>query len=129
MAGPTINHLNLVVSDVLRSVKFYTENLGFTYVRYLNPRKAILSYGGFDFFLEQAENVSPHPRFHFGILAEKDEVYRMIDRLRARSVKIVAGNNPNNLADVYVADRVRFVFYFEDPDGYLVEVYSHIGIA
>ena len=124
----TITHLNLVVSDINRSLKFYVEDLGFTYVRHLNPRKIILSYSGFDFFIEQAENVSAHPRFHFGIKTNKAGVYKWAELLRSKNIDLVVGNNPNNLADIYVTpDGVRHVLYFTDPDSYIIEVYSHIG--
>jgi catechol 2,3-dioxygenase-like lactoylglutathione lyase family enzyme len=130
MTESAINHLNLVVSDLRRSLDFYVGKLGFRYVRSLNRRKVILEYGGFDFFLEQAEGVAPHPRFHFGIQMSEDDVYKAAERLRAAGVTIVVGNNPDDLADVYAApDGVRHVFYFQDPDGYIVEVYSHIGLA
>lgn len=127
---PSIKHINLVVSDLARSLSFYAEKLGFNYVRYLNERKVILEYQGFDFFLEQSENVVPHPRFHFGIQAPEAEIYDMIERFRADGVKVVVGNNPDNLADIYVSpDGVRRVFYIEDPDGYIIEFYSHIGLS
>lgn len=125
----SINHLNLVVSDIQRSVNFYVNKLGFQYIRYLNQNKVILNYGGFDFFLEESSDVTPHPRFHFGIMVDKEGVYEMIQQLRSQEVNIVVGNNPDNLADIYAApDGVRHVFYFEDPDGYTIEVYSHIGL-
>lgn len=124
----TINHLNLVVSDLQRSLSFYVEKLGFRYIRHLHAKKVILEYGGFDFFLEQAENVRAHPRFHFGIKTTKQGVYDFAALLRKHDIRLVPGNNPNRLADIYVTpDEVRHVLYFEDPDGYTVEVYSHIG--
>ena len=123
-----INHLNLVVGDIQRSLEFYVQQLGFTYVRHLNARKAILEYKGFDFFIEQANNVEAHPRFHFGIKTSEAGVYEFAEFLRSKNIPLVPGNNPNGLADIYVTpDRVRHVFYFADPDGYIVEVYSHIG--
>lgn len=126
----TINHINLVVSNIDRSIEFYVEKIGFRYVRHLNRVKAILEHNGFDFFLEQSAGVLPHDRFHFGMRTTRDGVYELAGRLRNAGVRLVVGNNPNGLADVYVTpDNVRHVFYFEDPDGYVIEVYSHIGLA
>lgn len=123
-----INHLNLVVRDISRSLEFYVGQLGFAYVRHLNPKKIILSYNAFDFFIEEGKNVEPHPRFHFGIKTSKAGVYKFAEYLRARSIPLVVGNNPNGKSDIYVTpDGVRHVLYFADPDGYIIEVYSHIG--
>jgi catechol 2,3-dioxygenase-like lactoylglutathione lyase family enzyme len=123
-----INHLNLVVSDIRRSLEFYVKALGFKYVRNLNAKKIILEYGGFDFFIEEAKGVDAHPRFHFGIKTTEAGVYEFAKLLRSKKIPLVVGNNPNGLADVYVTpDRVRHVLYFADPDGYIIEVYSHIG--
>jgi catechol 2,3-dioxygenase-like lactoylglutathione lyase family enzyme len=126
----SINHLNLVVSNIERSLDFYVGQLGFTYVRHLSSRKVILEFAGFDFFLEQAPNIETHPRFHFGIRTTREGVYEFAALLRSKNIAVVPGNNPNGLADIYVTpDRVRHVLYFADPDGYIVEVYSHIGNA
>jgi catechol 2,3-dioxygenase-like lactoylglutathione lyase family enzyme len=123
-----INHLNLVVADLQKSLDFYVSKLGFRYVRPLHARKVILEYGGFDFFLEQADGVQPHPRFHFGLKTTVAGVHQFAELLRSHDIRLVPGNNPNRLAEIYVTDDgVRHVLYFEDPDGYTIEVYSHIG--
>lgn len=128
MPEPSINHLNLVVGDLQRSLRFYVEALGFNYVRHLHEKKVILEYGGFDFFLEQVPSVEPNSRFHFGIKTTEAGVHEFAALLRAKNVPLVIGNNPNGLADIYVTpDGVRHVLYFADPDGYVIEVYSHIG--
>ena len=122
-----INHLNLVVSDLTSSLNFYVDKLAFKYVRHLNKRKAILEYNGFDIFLEEAEDVVPHARFHFGIKTSTEGVYRFAALLKSKGIPLVPGNNPDGRADIYVTpDGVRHVLYFEDPTGYIIEVYSHI---
>jgi catechol 2,3-dioxygenase-like lactoylglutathione lyase family enzyme len=126
----SVNHINLVVSDIQRSIDFYVGKIGFRYVRHLNRVKAVLEHNNFDFFLEQSAGVIPHERFHFGLKTTRDGVYEFAARLRQAGVPLVVGNNPNRLADIYVTpDGVRHVFYFEDPDRYVIEVYSHIGLT
>ena len=124
-----LSHLNLIVSDIEQSLDFYTRILGFHYVRHLHDRKVILDSGGFDFFIEEGEDIPHHPRFHFGIETSEAGVRRLADHLARMGIPQVVGPQPTGLAELYVTpDGVRTVFYFCDPDGYMIEVYSHIGV-
>jgi catechol 2,3-dioxygenase-like lactoylglutathione lyase family enzyme len=121
-----INHLNLPVRNIQRSFEFYVGRLGFKYVRHLKDTKIFLEHEGFDIFLEECAEVEPHPRFHFGLKTTVEGVHEFAEKLRASGVELGMGNNP--YSEIYVTtDRARTVFYFSDPDGHIIEVYSHIG--
>lgn len=123
-----LNHLNLPVLDLERSLCFYVNRLGFQYVRHLNERKVILSSWGFDFFLEQYTAILDNPRFHFGFVTTTKGVYDFAERIHRAGISQVVGPQPTGRAEIYVTpDGLRTVFYFADPDGHIIEVYSHIG--
>jgi catechol 2,3-dioxygenase-like lactoylglutathione lyase family enzyme len=124
-----LHHLNLPVHNMEQSLQFYVDKLGFEYVRHLHPTKVILSAWGFDFFLEQHSANVVNPRFHFGILTTLTGVYALAERLERLGVAQVVGPQPTGKAEIYVTpDGLRHVFYFADPDGHIIEVYSHIGV-
>ena len=124
-----LSHLNLIVSNIRISLDFYTRILGFRYVRHLHDRKVILDCGGFDFFIEEASGIAPHPRFHFGLQLDEAGVRALAARLDRLGITQVVGPQPTGLAELYITpDGVRTVFYFCDPDDYMIEVYSHIGV-
>lgn len=124
-----LRHLNLPVTDLAASLDFYVRRLGFEYVRHLHERKVILRCWGFDFFLEQAERNVSNPRFHFGFRTTVEGVHAFAERIRELGIPQVVGPQPTRRAETYVTpDGLRHVFYFADPDGHIVEVYSHIGV-
>jgi catechol 2,3-dioxygenase-like lactoylglutathione lyase family enzyme len=128
-ADMRLNHLNLPVGDIEASLDFYVRKLGFTYVRHLHERKVILNVGGFDFFIEEAPPLAVHPKFHFGIETGAEGVHAFARKLEALGVPQVVGPQPTGRAETYVTpDGVRTVLYFADPDGHIIEVYSHIGV-
>lgn len=122
-------HLNLPVLDIDRSLDFYVTKLGFDYVRHLHKTKVILSICGFDFFLEQFSSNVSNPIFHFGIKTTTQGVYDFSALLERAGIGMVIGPQPTGKAEIYVTpDQLRAVFYFSDPDGHIIEVYSHIGV-
>ncbi|MES2054311.1 MAG: VOC family protein [Pseudomonadota bacterium] len=125
----SLSHLNLPVTDLERSMDFYVRKLGFHYVRHLRPGKVILEVGGFDFFLEEGGEGFGHPRFHFGFETTTDGVHEFARLIEDRGISQVVGPQPTGRAELYVTpDGLRTVFYFADPDGHIIEVYSHIGV-
>lgn len=121
-------HLNLPVHDLERSLEFYVRKLGFEYVRHLREGKVILRCWGFDFFLEEFSHNVANPRFHFGIKTTVKGVYAFAELIAREGIPQVVGPQPHGRAEIYVTpDGVRHVFYFDDPDGHTIEVYSHIG--
>ncbi len=124
-----LKHLNLPVLDIDRSLDFYVLKLGFEYIRHLHERKVILACWGFDFFIEQFDSNVANPRFHFGIQTTTQGVYDFLAITEKAGIPQVVGPQPTGEAAIYVTpDKLRTVFYFADPDGHIIEVYSHIGI-
>jgi len=118
-------HLNILTQDLERAFKFYTEVMGFKYVMNLGPDKIVLDAGGFDFFLERAEEIRQNPKFHFGLKAELNDLLAFAQRLEKHSIPLTKGNNPAPI--VYTApDGKRTALYFQDPDGWEIEVYTAI---
>jgi catechol 2,3-dioxygenase-like lactoylglutathione lyase family enzyme len=125
----SISHINLPVNDIEKSIDFYVNKLGFSYIRHLRPGKVILEVSGFDFFLEESEQNVSHPRFHIGIKTTTEGVHALAKLIEEKGIAQVVGPQPTGLAEIYVTpDNLRTVFYFADPDGHIIEVYSHIGV-
>jgi catechol 2,3-dioxygenase-like lactoylglutathione lyase family enzyme len=125
----SIQHLNLPVTDLEKSLEFYINGLGFRYVQHLREGKVILDFAGFNFFLEVSDRNLSHDRFHFGIKTTTEGVYEWAGKIAEKGIPQVVGNQPTGRAEVYTTpDGVRTVFYMEDPDGHIIEVYSHIGV-
>ncbi|KQV90447.1 VOC family protein [Rhizobacter sp. Root1221] len=127
LPGPAlvINHINVLTRDLARSARFYTEVLGFTYVMNLGPAKMVFDAGGFDFFLEQADEIHLNPSFHFGLKASLDAVLAFAEKLKLHGVPLTKGNNPEPI--VYTTpDGKRTALYFRDPDDWEIEVYTAV---
>ncbi|WP_143240753.1 VOC family protein [Agrobacterium sp. YIC 4121] len=120
-----IKHLNILVNNLDISWAFYSEVLGFSYVNHLGPRKIAASFRGFDFFLEEAVDYQgkPDERIHFGIRTDRQGVLLWGEHLSNNGVTLVRGNNPE--ATIYeMPGTSRVALYFQDPDGWTIEVYS-----
>ena len=118
-----LNHINILVTDLERSLRFYCDILGARYLRNLGPKKAVTDLYGNEFFLEEAEKVQVNPSWHIGFRTDRDGVYRFAKKLERFSVPLVKGNNPvDAVSDA--EDGFRTALYFQDPDGLLIEVYS-----
>jgi catechol 2,3-dioxygenase-like lactoylglutathione lyase family enzyme len=90
----TITHVNVLTRDLKQSFTFYTEVLGFRYVMNLGPRKIVLDAGGFDFFIEEAEEIHLNGRFHLGMLMDLKTLKGLAAKLETHGIPLVTGNNP-----------------------------------
>jgi NAD(P)H-dependent FMN reductase/catechol 2,3-dioxygenase-like lactoylglutathione lyase family enzyme len=120
---PRVNHLNIMTRDLQHSLKFYSDTLGVRYLYNLGPRKAVTDLAGFEFFIEEVEQVRYPPSFHFGVRTTAPGVRALEAHLAQLGVRFVKGKGPAPGAHPG-EDGVRWALYFEDPDGLLIEVYS-----
>jgi catechol 2,3-dioxygenase len=117
-----IGHIHLKVSNLERSVKFYTEALGFEIMQ-LWPGAAFLSFGGYHHHLGlntwTSQGGPPAPRgsaglYHFAILyPTRKELARALKRLLEHGVML------DGAADHGVSEAL----YLHDPDGNGIELY------
>ena len=120
-----VKHLNILPPDLPRAQRFYTEVMGFKYVVNLGPDKVVLDAGGFDFFLERSNEVHLNPKFHFGLKANLDDLLAFAEKLRLLGIPLTKGNNPE--PTVYTMPGTeRTAMYFQDPDGWEIEVYTAV---
>ncbi|MDE9435572.1 VOC family protein [Xenorhabdus bovienii] len=119
-----VNHINILARDLDKSVDFYHRILGASYCYNLGPKKVVMELNGFDFFIEQTDTVTYPPGYHFGVRTDPEGVKSIAAIVGADGgIKIVKGNGPT-LGYHSGPDRVRTAFYFEDPDGLVIEIYS-----
>lgn len=117
-----IGHVHLRVSDLERSLKFYTEVLGFEVMQLWNGA-AFLSFGGYHHHLGintwESAGGSPPPfgstgLYHFAILyPTRKELARAVKRVLEHGVRF------DGAADHGVSE----AFYLHDPDGNGIELY------
>lgn len=119
-----VAHLNLLVTDWRVSLAFYSQVFGARYQFHLGPTKIVTEINGFEFFLEEKpELVVVNPFFHFGFRTTTEGVIAFGERLERLGIPMVKGNNPEP-GPMYGPDGTRMALYVEDPDGWLIEVYS-----
>lgn len=118
-----IGHVHLKVSDLERSVQFYTEALGFQVTARYGRRAAFLSAGGYHHHLglntwESAGGPQPPPGstglYHFAILhptrkALADTLKRLLDH-----GVVIDGASDHGVSEA---------IYLKDPDGNGIEIY------
>ena len=119
-----IGHVHLKVSDLERSVKFYTEVLGFEITTRMGKGAAFLSAGGYHHHIalniwESAGGPAPTAGttglYHFAILvANRRELARLIKRLSDHTWPI------DGAADHGVSESI----YLRDPDQNGIEIYA-----
>lgn len=122
-AETRIGHVHLKVSDLERSVRFYTEVLGFEVTARMGQSAAFLSAGGYHHHIGlniwESQGGSPPPRgatglYHFAILLpSRKELARAILRLQRHNWPIAGA------ADHGVSEAV----YLRDPDENGIELY------
>ena len=118
-----IGHVHLKVSDLDRSVKFYSEAFGFEVTQRYGNSAAFLSAGGYHHHLGlntwESRNAPPPPGrstglYHFAILyPNRLELARALYRLVQQGVEI------DGAADHGVSEAI----YLHDPDGNGIEIY------
>jgi catechol 2,3-dioxygenase-like lactoylglutathione lyase family enzyme len=124
----------LISSDIERSLKFYTDVLGF-HVLFARPeeRFAYLEYDGAQLMLEQ----STGRRFLNGALEKPygrginlqiktdsvDELYTRVQAAKA-TIYLPMEEKGYRCDDVYLVSRQ---FVVEDPDGYLLRFFQDLG--
>jgi catechol 2,3-dioxygenase len=119
-----IGHVHLKVSDLARSVKFYTEVLGFEITDRMGDQAVFLSAGGYHHHIglntwESAGGSSP-PRgstglYHFAILvSSRQELARALRRLLAAKWPLDGASDHG----------VSEALYLRDPDGNGIEIYA-----
>ena len=137
-----IGHVGLLVADVERSLKFYTETMGFTVTNLRHDSNGTLS-GAFLRFEDEHHNFvigkapegldvmapSAKERLVQQISFEvdnRDEFLRAVTHLRHKRVKALSGP----LVHGFEGDGQNFngsgsrSFYFEDPDGNRLEIFT-----
>ncbi len=123
-----IRHTMMLVSDLDRSIDFYTRLLGMD-VQRIRPapekreRVGYLGYGGEDEHsgLELIETGGPGhikemPKWHGHVALYVSDLYKLSEKLHAAGVKFTLGPQPNRHGS---QDRVAFI---QDPDGYVIEL-------
>ncbi len=118
-----IGHIHLKVSDLERSITFYTQVLGFDITTRLGKQAAFLSVGGYHHHIGlntwESQGGAAPPRgstglFHFAILLpDRKSLASAIKRLNDHNWPI------DGAADHGVSEAI----YLTDPDGNGIELY------
>ena len=121
--GARVGHVNLKVSDLERSIRFYADVLGLELRQRIGKGGAFLAAGGYHHHVGLNTLGSlgglPPPEGHTG-LHHVAFVYPSRERL-ARAIKRVLGCG---IALAYKADHgVSEAIYFYDPDMNMIELY------
>lgn len=123
-----IRHTMMLVSDLDRSIDFYTRLLGMDVQRLRptpakNERVGYLGYGTEDEYpaLELIETGGPGrvpqmPKWYGHIALYVSDLYRLSEKLKAAGVKFTLEPQPNRPGS---HDYVAFI---QDPDGYILEL-------
>ncbi len=109
-----LNHLNIVVSDLERSIEFYSRFFGCAEWLREGDGFAILRCGDFDLALTRGKP-SFAPGFHFG--------FRLETRAEAEEWHRRLMGQPVQFLEPWLAEDDYASFSIEDPDGYRVQLY------
>lgn len=121
-----VNELVLKVTDIDRSIKFYTKIMGFSLLK-KNGKEAILTADGFKpivTLIEPEDVVLKIPKrtglYHFAVLLpSRYHLGLFIKNIRDQWYPIIGGSNHG----------VSEAIYLEDPDGNGIEVYRDVDTA
>jgi catechol 2,3-dioxygenase len=123
-AKASIGHIHLKVSDLQRSVQFYSEVLGFEISGRLGDQAAFLSAGGYHHHIGlntwESAGGSPPPAgstglYHFAILvSSRQELARALQRLLDAKWPLDGASDHG----------VSEALYLRDPDGNGIEIYA-----
>jgi len=112
--GRSLNHVSLAVTDVARSVEFYTKLFGLEVVS--RPGNGGINLGLGSSFLGIYEIQDPGRVHHFCVGVDDYDPGRIAERLRERGIDPSIDRNPANRTSG--GDQL----YFSDPDGTLVQI-------
>lgn len=118
-----LNHLNILALDVDESLRFYEEVFGVKYLRNLGPRKVVTDFNGFEFYIEEAKDVTANDKVHFGVRTTGEGVLAFSKHIEKLNIPYERGNNPLPYPNA-APDCERLSVYLKDPAGLLIEVYS-----
>lgn len=118
-----LNHLNILALDVDASLRFYEEVFGVKHLRNLGPRKVVTDFNGFEFYIEEAKDVTANDRVHFGVRTTGEGVLAFSKHIEKLNIPYERGNNPLPYPNAAPDDK-RLSVYLKDPAGLLIEVYS-----
>jgi predicted enzyme related to lactoylglutathione lyase len=108
-------HINLNVSDIERSVRFYREAFGLVEDFREGPRMVFLSPPGSDdvITLHQTQPVGPHGVAHFGFQVDGGNLNDAVNAaVKAGGKFISKGEHAPGVLYAYI----------KDPDGYVIEL-------
>ena len=121
--GARVGHVNLRVSDLDRSIKFYAEVMGFELRQRFGKGGAFLAAGGYHHHtgLNTVRSLggSPPPDGHTGlhhvafVYPDRQSLARAVKRVLAHGIVLI------HQADHGVSEAV----YFHDPDSNMIEIY------
>ena len=107
-----INHVNIAVSDLDKSQKFYSEVFGMKEA-YRIPQFRFLTCGKDLLTLQIGEPINAESN-HFGFdVNNKDELNKWKDWLKEKNISI----------DSFRVNKGSAGIYFRDPDGNRIEIY------
>ncbi|HEV7239521.1 MAG TPA: VOC family protein [Thermoanaerobaculia bacterium] len=121
-----LKHINLPVRELDTAVDFYRDVLGFQYVKHLSPRKVVLEFNGFDFFLEHDDDSRVSRYFHFGFKTTREQLFAWADHLTALGITVMQRVEYGLIPTPPPLQEDVARFYFRDPDGWLIEVYHEV---
>jgi len=109
-----ISHIQINVSDLERSLRFYRDTLGLVERMRTGPYVLLASPESGDFVsLSQLAPVGAPGLGHFGLHLEAENVDTAVRALEAGGGKLVSGSESPNFPSARVAD----------PDGYVIAIH------
>lgn len=122
-SGLRIGHVHLKVSDLERSVAFYSDVLGLDVVQYYGSQAAFLSAGGYHHHIGlntwESKGGTPPPAGHTGLYHTAFVYPTRADLAQAVRRVLAAGISLDGAADHGVSEAL----YLHDPDFNGVELY------